>query len=138
MGVPDIVETGRAYQDLGVYAALAILSFIVVYLYRRIESLHKELRVVQTEMLKDTQTCLRDTQTCLRDATAHIKESTQALRTLNDTCSQIRVETLSGSYRTITPQQVWAYDCESGPSKARSDSRKSSARINRIPPREGE
>jgi hypothetical protein len=89
----EIVEVGRSYQDLGVYAALAVLSFVVVYLYRRVEWLHRELRNIQ--------------QTTLHEASMHIRESTIVLKALNDSLLSTRNERSSGRFSVTAAPPPW-------------------------------
>lgn len=73
----------NTYQAFGIYAVLAILSIVVVYLYRRIESL-------QRGAIEDAKKATADTAKLASEASAAIVQCTQTLSKINESIDSLR------------------------------------------------
>lgn len=79
----EVGQLAQAYQDLGIYAILAVLTFAVVYLYRSIERL-------RNESYADTKKAVADTAKIASEASAAIAQSAQAISKINDSLDSLR------------------------------------------------
>lgn len=89
----DASSLASTYQSMGVYAALAVLTVVVVYLYRRVESLQngavEDARKATTEMMR-----------VATESSAAILKCTETLSRLNEKIDSIN-EDLTALHRRV-------------------------------------
>lgn len=81
----EVDQMAQAYQELGVYAILAVLTFAVVYLYRSIEHLRKEA-------YQDTKSAVAETAKIATQASSAIAQCAQSLTKMNESLDSLRVD----------------------------------------------
>lgn len=75
----DVVQTTALLSQYGLYAIVAILAACVVYLYKRIVNLEKELRRTLETHVEIKSRLVSETTDALRESTEALKQSSDAL-----------------------------------------------------------
>lgn len=84
------VELTGLYSSYGIFAALGVLSIVVIFLYRKTERLYKELMDMRTNSFEDMKKTALECSSVARESSEAIKSCTDAIAQMNRTIFELK------------------------------------------------